>query len=97
MVEASLLWVADGSAGDAGRLLLSGPADNSQRVHLRVRSSIDAGVTWSDGFLVTGEPAAYSDLVLLSGRAVGVLFETGAAQANERIDFATFGIDHLND
>lgn len=97
VVEASLLWVPDTAADGAGRLLLSGPADNNQRVRMRVRSSIDAGVTWSDGFLVTDEPAAYSDLVLLSGRAVGVLFETGAAQANEHIDFATLGIDHLND
>lgn len=77
-------------------LLLSGPSDAQERIDLRVRSSSDEGVTWSEGFLVGPGPAGYSDLVSLQGGVVGVLFETGDAQAHERIDFATFGTDLLD-
>lgn len=102
VVQASMLWFADrggngpqgGSA--SGTLLLSGPSDTQERVDLRVRTSEDAGATWADGLLVGPGPAAYSDLVALPGGVVGVLFETGDAKANERIDFASFGAALLN-
>lgn len=104
VVQASMLWLdtqgpgAEGSGEEdsgeearAGELLLSGPSDAQERIDLRVRSSLDEGVTWSEGLLVGPGPAGYSDLVSLPGGAVGVLFETGDQQAHERIDFATFG------
>ncbi len=104
VVQASMLGlVGDGSDGEgageaeSGTLLLSGPSDSQARIDLRVRTSVDAGMTWSEGLLVGPGPAAYSDLVLIPGGLVGVLFETGDAQANERIDFATFGAALLND
>lgn len=96
VVQASVLWFADSAEGDvSGALLMSGPSDPKERIDLRVRTSADAGVTWSEGLLVRSGPAAYSDLVALPGGAVGVLFETGDAKADERIDLATFGVDLL--
>ena len=100
VVQASMLWFAgtdgeDAPGGASGTLLLSGPSDTQERIDLRVRTSADDGVTWSEGFLVGPGPAAYSDLVALPGGVVGVLLETGDAKANERIDFATFGADLL--
>lgn len=59
------------------------------------RRSLDAGVSWSDGLLVGAGPAAYSDLVALPGRGVGVLFETGVSGASERIDFASVGVNRI--
>lgn len=95
VVQASMLWLGsddpDTAPGGSGALLLSGPSDAEQRIDLRVRTSGDAGATWSAGFLVGPGPAGYSDLVALPGRMVGVLFETGSQRADERIDFATFG------
>lgn len=99
VVQASVLWWDGHPAGGAeasGRLLLSAPSDSQQRIDLRVRTSSDAGVSWSEGFLVGPGPAAYSDLVALPGGLVGVLFETGAQRADERIDFATFGASLLD-
>lgn len=99
VVQASMLWVGRGPGGKAtspGRLLLSAPSGAQERVDLRVRSSLDAGVTWSKGFLVARGPAAYSDLVALPGGVVGVLLETGDQRADERIDFATFGAARLD-
>lgn len=97
VVQASMLAIGgtDGSGG-LTRLLLSGPSDSERRIDLRVRTSTDAGVTWSDGFLVGPGPAAYSDLIRLPGYVIGVLFETGDTDATERIDFATFGADLLD-
>lgn len=94
VVEASLLsWWGEGR-GD-GVLLLSAPSDADQRVDLRIRTSRDAGSTWSAGLLVAAGPAAYSDLVGLPGGRVGVLVETGATGPNERIDFTAVGIDRV--
>lgn len=98
VVQASMLSIS-GATPDAdgaeNALVLSGPSHPDQRVDLRVRTSTDAGETWSEGFLVRPGPAAYSDLVLLPGRLLGVLFETGDVRADERIDFATFGVGFL--
>lgn len=77
--------------GSASLLLLSGPSDNDERVDLRVRTSTDAGGTWSQGLLIGPGPSGYSDLISLPGGLVGVLFETGDRVAHERIEFATFG------
>lgn len=97
VVQASMLAIGgtDGSGG-LTRLLLSGPSDSEKRIDLRVRTSTDAGVTWSDGLLVGPGPAAYSDLIQLPGNLIGVLFETGDTDATERIDFATFGAGLLD-
>lgn len=102
VVQASMLWSGSDAAEDAkskadaaGRLLLSAPSGSTERVDLRVRTSIDAGATWQDGLLVREGPSGYSDLVSLPGGAIGVLYETGDAVATERIDFATFGVDLL--
>ena len=94
VVQASMLWL-NGVNKAPGRLLFSAPSDPQERTDLRVRSSLDSGTTWSDGFLVRPGPAAYSDLIDLPGQLVGVLFETGDTGASERIDFATFGADNL--
>lgn len=104
VVQASLLWVdGEPAAGTrpragghpAGMLLLSAPSAATERVDLRVRTSQDDGVTWSDGLLVRQGPSGYSDLVTLPGQTVGVLYETGDATATERIDFTTFGVGRL--
>lgn len=97
VVQVSMLAIAgtDGS-DDATTLLLSGPSDSEKRIDLRVRTSTDAGVTWSEGSLVGPGPAAYSDLIGLTDGLIGVLFETGDNDATERIDFATFGVNLLD-
>lgn len=71
-------------------LLYSGPQDPAVRQHLTIRRSDDGGVTWRTVTTVTGAttPAGYSDITKTSRTMLGVLYETGASNYAERIDFA---------
>lgn len=75
---------------DGGPLLLSLPGDPGARRDLTVRASADGGRTWPRTILVAEGPAAYSDLVALNGRTVGLLYENGQAGPYEAITFRRF-------
>jgi sialidase-1 len=81
--QASLirLW----SAGRKPVLAFSNPADQKSRVGMTVRWSLDEGNTWAASKLVHAGPSAYSNLVELSGKHLGLLFEGGVASAYEGI------------
>ncbi|GAA5190101.1 hypothetical protein GCM10023322_44410 [Rugosimonospora acidiphila] len=83
VVEGSVLQVT----GPNSVLLYSGPADPTFRAVMGIRSSTNAGVTWSAPYDLTGLPAAYSDLVQLDNNTVGDLYETGETNANANITF----------
>jgi sialidase-1 len=73
---------------DAGRkpvLAFSNPASQKGRVNLTVRWSFDGGLSWPVSKGVHQGPAAYSNLVELPGRKLGLLFEGGAKSAYEGI------------
>ena len=76
-------------------LLFSNPADN-KRVNMTVRLSRDEGKTWSASRTVHAGPSAYSNLVELNGKTVGLLYERGDAGPYERITFARFPLGWLN-
>ena len=76
--QASLMGYA-GSA--AGLLLFCNPASTSQRARLTVRSSRDAGSTWSAGRVIDKGPAAYCCLAQLPDGDVGLLYERGGYSA----------------
>ncbi len=68
-------------------LLFSGPSSPDSRAAMRVRVSADGGRSWRDGHPVSPAPAAYSDLVQLDRRNLGLLYETGDAGPYEKIVF----------
>jgi len=86
-------------AATGGRLLLSN--DNStkhaERSHLTVRQSWDGGATWSaEGLLVDSGPTGYSQLVIMGGDTVGVLYETvTTAHWNGELYFSSFPLSDL--
>ncbi|PRX49342.1 sialidase-1 [Prauserella shujinwangii] len=89
-VQASVQRMSGTDQGDEyNRLLFAGPSTCDRRKELVVRSSFDEGGNWtpkSQGVLVWGQDAAYSDLVSLGATSVGVLYEAGpAGNANETI------------
>jgi len=92
VVQGSLLW----AGGEGGRLLFSAPSSPTDRIDLKVRTSTDAGLTWSEGTMIASGPSAYSDLVELPAGRVGILYEVGAADPNERIDLTIIGAKRLN-
>ena len=71
------------------RLLFSNPASTKQRKNLTIRQSRNGGASWSKGFVIEEGPSAYSDIVILPHKRVGILFECGEKSPYERIDFCT--------
>ncbi|MGW3283183.1 sialidase family protein [Streptomyces sp. NPDC001002] len=88
--EGSLLQLDDPDV-----LLFSGPALPDGRALMTVRASTDSGKTWRPVFTADGLPAAYSDLVRVDARTVGLLYETGDFGAYERVVFRTVPVTAL--
>jgi sialidase-1 len=61
-------------------------ADTSRRDSLTLRISMDEGKTWKKKFIIAPGSAAYSDVVELTGKRIGVLYE---ADDYKEIVFAT--------
>jgi sialidase-1 len=68
-------------------LLYSGPADPARRAVMSIRTSHDHGTTWQPGPTISELPAAYSDLIEIDDRTIGILYETGDSGPYERIEF----------
>lgn len=76
-------------------LFFCNPASISRRERMTVRMSKDKGRTWQYSYIVYTGPSAYSDMVLLSKRRLGVLFECGNNHPNEKIVFCVVPINKI--
>lgn len=85
--QASLLRQTVAPSQDRNRLLFSNPA-SVRRERMMVRLSEDEGATWPVSRVLHEGPAAYSSLVALPDRAIGLLFERGDRTPYEKITFA---------
>ena len=89
---------AKGSGSSAGsgknRLLFANPAA-SKRERMTVRLSYDEGATWPVSRVIYEGPSAYSCLVVLRDRTIGLLYERGAESAYDRITFTRFTLGWL--
>jgi sialidase-1 len=94
--QASLIRLTTARTGDRNRLLFANPA-SSKRERLTVRISYDEGATWSIARAVHEGPAAYSSLVALPDRTIGLLFERGDRSPYERITFARITLEWLTE
>ncbi len=56
-------------------LLFSNCKSPTRRALLHVRASLDDGKTWNDGLCVCPGGAAYSDMCVLPGRKLGIVYE----------------------
>jgi sialidase-1 len=92
--QASVIRFTTGTTNDRSRLLFANPA-SSKRERLTVRVSYDEGATWPAARVVHDGPAAYSSLVALADRSIGLLFERGDRSPYERITFARFTLEWL--
>lgn len=93
--QASLVRFTTAVTGGRNRLLFANPA-SSKREQLTVRLSYDEGVTWPISRVVHAGPAAYSSLVVLPDRTIGLLFERGERSPYERMTFARFTLEWLS-
>lgn len=81
---------------DDGIVFLSNLASAHERAGLTLRHSFDSGRTWQNGStLIWAGPAAYSQLVALGDRSLGLLFEAGRTQPYEAIWYTTVPTSNL--
>lgn len=83
--QASLL--SNQKKGRRHRLYFSNPASQEKRERMTLRVSRNNGQTWSTSLVIHEGPAAYSDLVLLKGKKIGILYEGGLKSPYEGIAF----------
>lgn len=91
VVEGSVLQLA----GSDGLLLFSGPSVPTARQSMAVWRSTDGGASFTKALTLSPQRAAYSDLVPLGRRTVGILYETGVAGPYESIEFRRLPADEL--
>jgi sialidase-1 len=94
--QASLLRYGWPQAHEPGCILFSNPA-SSRRRNLTVRVSRDDGKTWPASKTLHEGPAAYSCLAVLSDKTICCLYECGRTNAYEKISFARFSLDWLEE
>ncbi|MCZ9339367.1 glycoside hydrolase, partial [Streptomyces sp. TRM76130] len=70
----------------------SGPAGPGVRARMTLSASTDDGATWRPAHTLDDRPAAYSDLVPLGARSVGLLYETGDDGPYETITFRPLAV-----
>ncbi|MFD7922857.1 exo-alpha-sialidase [Streptomyces sp. NPDC059740] len=93
VVQGSLLRLRSRARDGYDRLLFAAPADPDRRRWMTIRSSWDEGRTWEGadrGARVTGDWSGYSDLVNVTPRETGLLYEGGQADSREQIRFVSF-------
>ncbi len=76
VVQSSLLrWESEGDNKNS-LLLFSTPSHVDKRLDLVVMASSDASETWHKLFKIHGGSSAYSDMVKLDNKTLGVIYET---------------------
>jgi sialidase-1 len=92
--QASLLRLTTAAGQERNRLVFSNPA-STRRERMAVRLSYDEGASWPVLRIVHEGPAAYSSLVVLPDRSIGLLYERGDRSPYERLVFARFTLAWL--
>jgi sialidase-1 len=73
--------------GRRAPLLFSGPSVPTARKAMAVWQSTDDGRTFTKALTLSGQRAAYSDLVQVGHDTVGILYETGSTGTYDTIEF----------
>lgn len=91
--QGSLLahWLEDGRH----ILLFSNPA-STERENMTIRMSLDDGETWTRSYQVYAGPSAYSDMVMVTDDAVGILYEGGAGRPYDGIVFERIALRDID-
>ena len=70
-------------------------ASSTERVNMTVKLSTDDGGSWRRSYQVHEGPSAYSDLVMIAGDRVGIVYEGGKSSAYEGIVFEDIAISKI--
>jgi len=58
-------------------MLFLNPANETQRVNMTLRLSVDEGKSWAKSLVLHPGPSAYSDMTVLTNGNVGCFYEAG--------------------
>ena len=72
-------------------LFFSNPRHKSRRQNMTLQMSLDDGKTWSKQVLLDKNGGAYSSLVMVNARTVGILYESSRAD----LVFQAIGLEEL--
>ena len=90
--QGSILNIPTRSGKASKSLLFSNPR-SMRREKMTIMRSDDNGKTWKEFRKIYEYNSAYSDIVVLSGKTVGILYENGDAEnTHKRISFDTIDI-----
>lgn len=95
--QASIRRLSWAEGARPGVILFSNPASTEKRERMTVRASRDDGRTWPVSRVIATGPSAYSSLAALPEGDAGLLYETGEKNAYERIVFARFNLEWLEE
>jgi sialidase-1 len=87
--------VCEGSLIRFGKMLLFSNPAAVKRENMTVKVSRDDGKTWSAGKVIDPGPSAYSNLVAVNRKTVGLLYERGHRGAYERIRFVSIPVKSI--
>jgi len=68
-------------------LLFSNPHNKKKRVNMSISISTDSGKKWQRHITVYKGKSAYSDMVQINDKSIGILYENGEKEQYERITF----------
>jgi sialidase-1 len=94
LMRYSLASRGSGKGAGRNRLLFSNPAA-PKRERMTVRLSYDEGATWPVSRVIYEGPSAYSCLVVLRDRTIGLLYERDARLPSQRLTFVRFSLGWL--
>ncbi len=87
--QGSMLNLCDEDGQPSSTLLFSNPRNHWKRENLCLSISRDNGRSWNHLLTVNPSHSAYSDMVQMGEKRIGVLFEHGEKHPYERISFVT--------
>ena len=75
------------TSGNQEYILVTNSTATNARKRLALHESADNGESWSEAFVITEGPCAYSDLAQLDDNHIAVLYEAGEEYSHETITF----------
>jgi photosystem II stability/assembly factor-like uncharacterized protein len=84
--------ICAGLARIGDTLLFSTPMATGARADLALYRSADEGASWSAGALFASGPAGYSDMTAINKTHAAIIFENGADEFAQQINFAVVAV-----
>ncbi len=76
-------------------LIFSNPSSVDKRIKMTIHKSSDSGKSWPVSYLVYQGPTAYSDMVMVDDKTIGLYYEYGEETPYEKIGFLLIPVQYL--